>query len=233
MGEDLTLTCVVVVPDDLVILGNPHIEFRQPAEGSSAQEATFILPSGSTFIATYTFPDLGLASRGYFSCSATYSISSGDATSTSPAGTSTLYVPLTCKFTCLTGTHTELSFSLSVSPANPTVGISDSRVPYLSNSIAIFCNIFLAGLSTDDVQVEFSWSRVGGAIPGSASISDNEILVDGMVVRQTLMFGSLVVSDSGEYDCEVVITPRVADPPLPDPVPAHTASDSFDLAVIS
>ena len=92
VGGDLSLNCLVTLPDDIEISGNPLVEFFGPGDGT--EEGPFdpdaITPS---YLAMYTFEDLDLFSNGDYRCSATYTIEG----SNSPPGSDTLTVDVLCE----------------------------------------------------------------------------------------------------------------------------------------
>ena len=96
VGGDLSLNCLVTLPDDTEVSGNPLVEFFGPGDGT--EEGPFdpdtITPLGSSkYLAMYTFEDLDLFSNGDYRCSATYTIEGGN----SPPGSDTLTVDVLCE----------------------------------------------------------------------------------------------------------------------------------------
>ena len=94
VGGSLQLACNVVLPEGIDLSENPQVEFYGPGDGMDEGPfpAASIFPPSDSYLALYTFENLGLFSHGVYKCSATYTIEA----STSPAGEAALNVDVTC-----------------------------------------------------------------------------------------------------------------------------------------
>jgi hypothetical protein len=179
VGGSLQLACTVVLPEGIDLSENPQVEFYGPGDGMDEGPfpATSIFPSSGSYLALYTFENLGLFSHGVYKCSATYTIEA----STSPAG--------------------ETALNVDVTFGAGNLGLEIAGVPYVSNTVTLTCAVFL---SNSDITIQFMWSRVGGELPPSASVGSVE--TDLFTTKNALTFSSLAQSDSGEYVCQVTIS---------------------------
>ena len=81
---------MVVIPDGIVVSGDPHIQFEGPNDISAV--INDVMGSGNEFSATYTLT-LTLTSSGDYTCISTYSVNGGN--SVSPEGRRTLMAAVT------------------------------------------------------------------------------------------------------------------------------------------
>ena len=83
-----------------------------------------------------------------------------------------------------------------------TLVIFESATPYAGNDIKLVCNIQLSGaLTTNEVSASVKWFRYGIQYRAVSTPSGS-----GGTLQSILFFNPLVLSDSGIYSCEVILT---------------------------
>ena len=103
-------------------------------------------------------------------------------------------------------------------------GLEIEGVPYVSNAISLTCAAFISG---EEYSIEFVWTKDGGDVPSSTSMGSPPD--SSFITTSELIFSSLALSDSGEYQCQVTVSIAATT----GNVPTQTVTESITLNVLS
>ena len=106
-------------------------------------------------------------------------------------------------------------------------GLEIVGVPYVSNAISLTCAVFISG---EEYSIEFVWTKDGGDVPSSTSMGSPPDDPDPFITRSELIFSSLAMTDSGEYQCQVTVSIAAT---AAGNVPTQTVTESITLNVLS
>ena len=107
----------------------------------------------------------------------------------------------------------------------PDPGLEIVGVPYVSNAISLTCAAFISG---EEYSIKFVWTKDGGDVPSSTSMGSPPD--DPFITRSELIFSSLALSDSGEYQCQVTVSIAAT---AAGNVPTQTVTESIMLNGLS
>ena len=104
----------------------------------------------------------------------------------------------------------DTAISSAVPPPDVALEMSDNKVPYVGNDIALVCEIQLPGVvSVSDVSVSVRWLKGGNEFSGvSGRVTVVTPTSSSSTVQSTVSFSPLLSSDGGRYECQATLTPR-------------------------